>query len=176
MPTYFNGTNPLSWMKKARQLWGSVDYSWQRWVINYTSDNQSRFLSSLGINDFKSMAYWLVSTIGLITCVLAWFILKTKRTNVDKELIMYQLFCKKLAKTGVYKGKGETAQDFSRRIQKQYPEQADSINKITSIFIKIRYQKELAEEDFILLKKEVGDFKFKKSSIRCKKSSVIFIN
>ncbi len=162
MPVNINATKALSWIKKARQLWGSVDYSWQRWVINYTSENQSKFLSSLGINDFKSMAYWLVSAIGLITLVLAWFILKTRKTNVDKELLMYQLFCRKLAKAGVYKSKGETAMNFSRRIQKQYPEQADGINKITSIFIKIRYQKELAEEDFVLLKKEVASFEFKK--------------
>ena len=67
----------------------------------------------------------------------------------------------KSAKAGVYKGKGETAQGFSTRIQKQYPEQADGINKITSIFIKIRYQKELAEDDFDLLKKEVAGFKVK---------------
>ncbi len=162
MPVNINAIKALSWMKKARQLWGSVDYSWQRWVINYTSENQSKFLSSFGINDFKSMAYSLVSTIGLITLVLAWFILKTRQTKIDKELLVYQLFCRKLAKAGVYKSKGETAQNFSRRIQKQYPEQADGINKITSIFIKIRYQKELAEEDFILLRKEVVGFKLKK--------------
>ena len=159
MPNNINASKAFSWMKKARQLWGSVDYSWQRWVINYTSENQSKFLSSLGINDFKSMAYSLVSTIGLITLVLAWFILKSKKTNVDKELLVYQLFCKKLAKAGTYKGKGETAQDFSRRIQKQYPELAGKIISITSVFIKIRYQKELAEEDFVLLEKEVENFK-----------------
>jgi hypothetical protein len=159
MPIDINTTRAFSWMKQARQLWGSVDYSWQRWVINYTSENQSKFLSSLGINNFKSMAYSLVSTIGLITLVLAWFILKSTTTNVDKELLVYQLFCKKLAKAGVYKGKGETAQNFSRRIQKQFPELADVINNITSVFIKIRYQKELTEEDFVLLKKEVARFK-----------------
>jgi len=161
MPVNINAAKAFSWMKNARQLWGSVDYSWQRWVINYTSDSQSKFLSSLGINDFTSMAYSLVLIICFITVVLAWFILKNKQTPVDKELRVYQLFCKKLAKAGVYKGNGETAQDFSRRLQKQYPEHADGINKITSFFIKIRYQKELAEEDFIFLKKEVGNFKLK---------------
>lgn len=162
MSVNINATKALSWMKKARQLWGSVDYSWQRWVINYTSENQSKFLSSLGIYDFKTMAYWLVFAIGLMTLVLAWFILKVRPTKIDKELKVYQLFCKKIAKAGVYKGKGETAQDFSSRIQKQYPDLADGINKITAIFIKIRYQKELGEGDFVLLKKEVADFKFKK--------------
>ena len=161
MPIDFNATRAFTWMKQARQLWGSVDYSWQRWVINYTSENQSMFLSTLGINDFKSMAYWLVSAIGLITCILAWFILKVRPTKIEKELKVYQLFCKKLAKAGVYKGRGETAQDFSKRIQKQYPELTDKINNITSVFIKIRYQKELTEEDYVLLEKEVANFKLK---------------
>ena len=121
MPIDINTTRAFSWMKQARQLWGSVDYSWQRWVINYTSENQSKFLSSLGINNFKSMAYSLVSTIGLITLVLAWFILKSTTTNVDKELLVYQLFCKKLAKAGTYKGKGETAQIFPDAFKNNSP-------------------------------------------------------
>lgn len=157
-PILINSSQALSWMKKARQLWGSVDYNWQRWVINYTGDNQSKFLSSLGIHDIKTMIYWMVGCIAVITLFLSWTILKNKRQKPDKVLLLYQQFCKKLAKAGFHKESSETAQNFSLRIQKQYPELADKANKITAIFIKLRYQKEWTENDLIQLKKQVLNF------------------
>lgn len=149
----------LSWMKTTKQLWGGINYSWQRWVINYSTKNQTNFLSSIGINDIKSMAYWLVASIGLITFLLAWVILKTKSIKVDKELMLYQLYCKKLEKAGIDKKLGETAIDFSMRVQKQRPDIAREVEKITNIFIRLRYGKELMQEDFMLLKNEVSNLK-----------------
>lgn len=158
-PTLINAENALSWIKQARQLWGNVDYNWQRWVINYTSANQSKFLSSLGINNIKSMAYWLVISISVITIFLAWNILKNSTFKIDKELKLYQLFCKKLARAGLHKNRGETAQSFSRTIQNQRPDLAQKVKKITSLFIKIRYQKNVSDQDHLLLKTLVLNFK-----------------
>ena len=154
-----NATKVVSWMKSARQLWGSIDYSWQRWVINYTSKNQAKFLSSLGINGIKTMVYWLLVTLAFITLFLAWFILKTKQLKIDQELMLYRHFCKKLAKAGFNKKTGETEQNFSIRIKNQRPDLADKVEEITAIFIRLRYQKDLADDDFVLLKTEIANFK-----------------
>ncbi|MCK5121681.1 MAG: DUF3488 domain-containing transglutaminase family protein [Methylococcales bacterium] len=158
-PVHVNASKALSWMKQATQAWGSIEYSWQRWVINYTSDTQFKFLASLGIHSIKSMVYWLVGSIGLITCFLAWLILKNKASKLDKELILYQQFCKKLAKAGIYKQRGETALGFSLRAQKQRPDLADNINKITEFFIRIRYEKQTEDEFSSLLKQAIAQFK-----------------
>ncbi len=156
---HVNAGKALAWMKQLRQAWRSVDYGWQRWVINYSSANQSEFLASLGIHSIKSMIYWLVASIGLITGFLAWFILNNKPSKIDKELILYQQFCKKLAKAGIHKQNGETARAFSLRAQKQHPELADKINKITGIFIHLRYEKPLADDNFYSLKRAIAHFK-----------------
>lgn len=159
-PILIDASNAVLWIKQARQLWGSVDYNWQRWVINY-SNNQSNFLSSLGISGIKSMAYWLFISLSLITAFLAWSILKNSRLKTDKELKQYQLFCKKLAKAGFHKNQGETAQSFSSYIQQQRPDLADKVEKITALFIKIRYQQSPTKEDNLLLKTLICDFKTK---------------
>ncbi|MCK4840488.1 MAG: DUF3488 domain-containing transglutaminase family protein [Methylococcales bacterium] len=158
-PVYVNASKAMSWMKQVRQAWRSVDYGWQRWVINYTSANQSKFLDTLGIRSIKSMVYWLMVAIGLIALCLAFVILKNKRSKIDKELMLYQQFCKKLAKAGIHKQNGETASTFSLRAQKQCPELADKINKISCIFIRLRYEKSLAEDDFSSFKRAVTSFK-----------------
>ncbi len=158
-PANINVSRALSWMKSAKQLWSGIDYSWQRWVINYSTVNQSKFLSSLGINNISSMVQWLVASIALITCILAWTIFKTRQTKIAEELILYQRYCKKLARAGVYKKAGETAINFSIRVQHLRPDIAEEVKKITAIYIRLRYEQILAKEDFILLKNKVASFK-----------------
>jgi len=68
-------------LQQARQLWSSVDYSWQRWVINYDNKSQSSFLSLFGISDLKAMIYWMIAVIGLITALLCWFLLRQKNES-----------------------------------------------------------------------------------------------
>jgi hypothetical protein len=147
------------WLKQARQLWGSVDYNWQRWVINYDNKSQSNFLSSFGINDLKTMIYWMITVIGLIAAVLCWFLLYQKPKTADKVLLIYNRFCKKLAKHGLVKSAGEGAKDFAERVKIKLPEQAADIDRITAAFIKLRYGRAATSEDLQQLKTLVGLFR-----------------
>lgn len=150
------------WMKNARQAWSSIDYSWQRWVINYNGDSQFTFLSSLGLGSIKAQTYWFIGIITLLTFLIAWFLLKTKKVRVEKELQIYHVFCKKLAKAGFNKNRGESALSFSLRVQQQHPDLAQKIAKIIYLFNKIRYGDHEVENEYIELKKAVKDFKLKK--------------
>lgn len=161
-PMFTDASKALSWMKQARQLWSNIDYSWQRWVINYDSNNQSKFLSSWGIDDIKTIFYWLLSSIAFITAILAWIILRKKQRKIEKEQMLYLLFCKKMAKAGVEKQAGETVQSFCLRIQKQCPELAEQVLKITKIYTRLRYEKNAMEDDMLLLKTEIAALKVTK--------------
>jgi transglutaminase-like putative cysteine protease len=160
-PIFANAGKAMSWMKQARQMWSNVDYSWQRWVINYSSENQTKFLSSLGINDIKSILYWLFGSIGFVTAVLAWAILRKKHVSISEELMLYQLFCKKMAKVGFDKKAGETAQTFSLRIQNQRPDLAGKVINIAMIYTRLRYEKSSVGDDLILLKREVASLRIR---------------
>ncbi|MGZ5057528.1 MAG: transglutaminase TgpA family protein [Methylobacter sp.] len=148
-----------NWLKQARQLWSSVDYSWQRWVINYDNKSQTRFLSAFGINDLKTMIYWMIAAVALITAVLSWFLLYRKPKSADKILLVYNRFCKKLAKHGLLKGTGEGAKDFAERVKIKLPEQAEDIDQITGVFIKLRYGHSATNEDLQRLKTLVALFR-----------------
>lgn len=148
-----------NWLKQARQLWGNVDYNWQRWVINYDNKSQSNFLSSFGINDVKTMIYWMIAVIASITAVLCWFLLYQKPKAADKVVLIYNRFCKKLVKHELIRGAGEGVKDFSERVKIKLPVQAEQIDQITSLFIKLRYGRMASEEDLQQLKTLVGLFK-----------------
>jgi len=152
----------VDWLKNAQQLWGNVDYQWQRWVINYDNKNQSQFLSSLGISDLKTMIYWMAGIIGVITAVLCWLLLRNPSKTVDPAVLAYQRFCKKLAKNGLRKKPGEGAKDFATRAKKSLPEQAAGIEHITQLFIKLRYGKQHGKNDLLQLNRMVAAFNGKR--------------
>lgn len=147
-----------NWLKQAGQLWGNVDYNWQRWVINYDNKSQSNLLSSFGINDLKTLAYWMIAVITSIATALYWFLLYQKPKAADKVLLIYNRFCKKLAKQGLIRGMGEGARDFAERVKIKLPEQAADIDQITEVFIKLRYGRIATDEDLRQLKTLVGLF------------------
>ena len=148
-----------SWLNQSRQLWNSVDYSWQRWVINYDNNSQASFLSSFGINDLKTMIYWMITVISAITALLCWLLLYQKQHSADKVLLLYNRYCKKLARHGLFRNTGEGVKDFAERVKLKLPERAGNIDQITALFIKLRYGRTATEEDFQQLKTLVGLFR-----------------
>jgi hypothetical protein len=145
----------LNWLKRGRQLWQSVDYSWQRWVINYNSANQAQFLQRLGIEGANALLKWLIGGVLVITLPLAWLLLRQKLPVKDKALKYYLRFCAKLAKAGTKIHIGEGARAFAERAKNQHPDLADQIEHITALFIRLRYQANAQPSDFIELKKQV---------------------
>lgn len=153
-----NESAALNWLKRSRQLWQSIDYNWQRWVINYSGANQMRFLQSLGIDGIAALAKWLVGGLIMATLPLAWWLLKQPKKPADKTLVIYRRFCNKLAKAGAVIRRGEGAKDFAERVKKQRPELAAQIEQITALFIRLRYQADATAADLRRLKMLVDAF------------------
>lgn len=145
--------------KQARQLWGHADYNWQRWVINYNNANQSSFMSSFGITDMKTMVYWMMGFVGIITAILSLFLLHQRPKPVDRSLLVYNKFLKKLTKVGLTKNIGEGARDFAERIKPKLPDYTANIELITAAFIEQRYGIKPTEENFKELARLVRLFK-----------------
>ncbi|HEY8219189.1 MAG TPA: DUF4129 domain-containing protein, partial [Methylobacter sp.] len=76
-----------------------------------------------------------------------------------KVLLIYNRFCKKLAKHGLARGLGEGVKDFAERAKIKMPGQAAAIDQITAVFIKLRYGRAASNEDLQQLKTLVGLFK-----------------
>jgi len=158
-PAGDNALTAYHWLKQARQLWGHVDYNWQRWIINYNTLNQSKFLSSLGIGNIKAMLYWMIGCIGVITAILSWILLRRKQKTTDKVLRTYKRFCQKLAKHGLARGVAEGERAFAERIKAKLPERAADIDRITDVFVKLRYARVSTPEDFKRFRQWVNLFK-----------------
>jgi transglutaminase-like putative cysteine protease len=150
----------VSLLKQARLIWGTVDYGWQRWIINYNSTHQASFLAGFGIKDSRAMLNWLAAILLAVTGTLSLAILHQRRRRlVDPALRIYARFCSKLARKGLVKGAGEGAKDFAERVKAALPEHADEVNGITGIFMNLRYGRRPDPKDIARLKRRVAAFK-----------------
>ncbi len=145
----------LSWLKRGRQLWQSIDYGWQRWVINYDTRNQRQFLHLLGIDGMGALVKALAGGVALIILPLAWWLLRQPRSRIDRAVVYYQQFLAKLAKADIQIAVGEGPADFCRRARQQRPELAAQIEQITALFIRLRYQDDAREGDLQALKQQI---------------------
>ncbi|MDD2761182.1 MAG: DUF3488 and transglutaminase-like domain-containing protein [Methylomonas sp.] len=149
----------LRWLKSSRQLWQSVDYNWQRWVINYHGASQMQFMHWLGIKDVSTLTMWFAASIGLITLPLAWWLLRLKTVTTDRAVKYYRKFCVKMARAGIEIQAGEGAKDFAERAKILRPELALQVEQITRHFIRLRYQADAGPDDLRRLKILVADFR-----------------
>jgi transglutaminase-like putative cysteine protease len=147
------------WLKQVQQMWQSVDYSWQRWVINYDRSSQNNFLSLFNILNVRAMLYAMMAAIALITLILAYFLLRDSRQPVDKIVLTYTKFCQKLHKVQLQRRHNEGARDFAHRACESLPQHQKEIMAITDLYIALRYGKNPAPQLLQQLNKLVATFK-----------------
>ncbi|MDT8406244.1 MAG: DUF3488 and transglutaminase-like domain-containing protein [Methylococcales bacterium] len=150
----------LGWLAQARQLWGSVDYTWQRWIINYRSASQEQLLARWGIADLRAMLVWLGGLLLLFTLLLTAALLwRGRRQPVASEVKYYQQFCAHCARLGAPRRIGEGPWDYGQRLQRQFPEQAKAIAAISEAFVALRYHREPAPGSLRRLRQQVKQFR-----------------
>ncbi len=149
----------ISWMRQARSLWSSVDYSWQRWIINYDRKKQFNFLSGLGINTLKTLLYWLLGLLAVVTGLLAISVFRKSKQKQDKAQQYYQKACQKIAKNGLVRQASEAPISFLKRVTPQLPaKDRQSFAHITSLYLQIRYGKNHKQQHLVELKKAVDKY------------------
>lgn len=146
----------LRWLRQSRQLWQSIDYNWQRWVINYHGASQRQFLEWLGIKDIGDWAKSLVISTLVLTAPLAFYLLRRKTLAADKAMRYYRRFCAKMARAGMPIQPGEGAKHFGERIICQKPQLSPLVEQITATFVRLRYQADAKTSDLQTLKSLVG--------------------
>lgn len=149
----------MNWLKTARHLWENVDYSWQRWIINYNNQNQAQFLKTFGIHNLQVMMYWLMYFMALIFALSTWFLLKKQNRTADEALVIYEKFCRKLEKNGLTRKPTEGFKDFSQRAASEMPHLSIQISEVTALFLKIRYGKHYLDKEYLKELKKIATLK-----------------
>ncbi|MGL4996189.1 MAG: DUF4129 domain-containing protein, partial [Deefgea sp.] len=68
-----------------------------------------------------------------------WLILSNRPPPIDMASVLYQRYCKQLAKYQLKRAPHETVTQFALRCQTALPEHANAILKITNLYTQARY-------------------------------------
>lgn len=124
----------------VKNNWRALNNAWDLWVPSYGQALQQKFLSMLGMKDpsWKQMTVWLLSLILLIFTAVYFFVFRHSKIELEKRL--YDKFCRKLKKKGIVRRANEGPRDFASRAIKTLPACNEQIDKITDLYIELRYQ------------------------------------
>ncbi len=132
----------FDWLRQARYAWDAVANSWNQWVLGYNTDRQTRFLAQLGLAEvtWQNMVIILIAVSGAIILALSLALLfRTGARRPDPVQRAYLSYCNAMAKRGAARRPSEGPRDFAARISMQFPELRETAQKISALYVSLRY-------------------------------------
>ncbi len=130
----------IGWLNGLRFGWDSLNYGWQRWVLDYQGDRQLAVLRGLfGKADAHKLGMLMVGAGALLVTLLALFLLKPWQRHRDAQLRQFQRFERMLVRQGFVRQAGEGARDFAERAATQLPDVAGLVRDFARLYEQARY-------------------------------------
>ncbi len=137
----------IGWLNELRFGWDSLNYGWQRWVLNYQGERQLEVLQGLfGKIDARKLGLLMVAVGALLIGLLAIILFKPWQRERDAQLRQFRRFERLLARHGISRLAGEGARDFARRAAAQLPDAAEPITDFSSLYEQARYAGQPADK------------------------------
>lgn len=151
----------IAWLNKIRLQLDAINYSWQLFVLNYDSDSQTQLFSRVfGKISMTQMGLALMGFWMLFLLPVAIALMRGQRSaRLDPATLLYQDFCRKLARIDLKRGRSEAPTDFAGRVSAVRPDLAAEVGSITRLYDAISYRSRTSEEALALLRKQVRGFR-----------------
>jgi transglutaminase-like putative cysteine protease len=134
--------NSFDWLKQARYAWDAVANTWNQWVLGYNPDRQMRFLAQFGLAEvtWQNMVIILTAVSGIIILALSLALLiRINAQRPDPVQRTYLSYCDAMAKRGAARKPSEGPRDFAARVSMQFPELRETAQKISALYVSLRY-------------------------------------
>lgn len=130
-------------LRELRLAWDNVNYQWDLRVLNFDDDSQRVFLGVLGFTDrdWPEVLLWCAVGAALILAAIALWLRRPARPHGDLAMRTYARFCRRLAAAGLPRADEEGPLDFCKRAAAFFPRHAESIQKISDLYVQLRYAK-----------------------------------
>ncbi|WP_022664647.1 transglutaminase TgpA family protein [Desulfospira joergensenii] len=156
----------ISIFKKLEYLMESINLRWEAWFTGFSHEAQKALLQRLGIltplSPAKTMALFLGGT-GLVLVLFFLFLRRIHGSSFssrDPVKKAYLEFCRRLARAGLPpKAQGQGAVDYASRICRERPDLKFEVERISDLYVRIRFHRNSPEELKFVLKKRIKEFK-----------------
>jgi protein-glutamine gamma-glutamyltransferase len=136
-----NNETAMRLWQRLRNTVDMVNYQWAQWVLGYGPERQKLFMKKFGFSsiDWKQLTFALFIFLGTIIAAIAAYVFNKTPKSTEPAKMYYDIFCKKLAKTGTPRKSYEGPVDFAERVSNSRQDLKSEIKKITDLYISIRY-------------------------------------
>jgi len=149
-------------LRQVRFGWDMVNYNWHKWVLGYSHKRQHELLSKLGmgLDTVRGMAYAMLLGLGGLMLVFAAAMLwRLRDAPRDPVVAAYRRFCAKLAGVGLVRRAEEGPGDYAARVAEARPELAASVERITGLYVALRYRRQPDPSTLKRLRQAVWSFR-----------------
>jgi hypothetical protein len=149
-------------LMQLQQAWDAVDSAWNEWILGYGPDQQIAFLRSLGIHDpdWRTLAAFLGATLAaLIVGLTLWTAWRYRPPPADEVQRLYRRYARRLARRGIRREPWEGPLDYCERSAAGLPAFAGAIHRITTCYVRLRYQGETQKSELDRMRKLVRSFR-----------------
>lgn len=135
-------------LNELRLRFDTIDYAWNRWVLNYDRDNQYQLFSRLFDVVTRAKIVLAVSVFMLaFTALFAVLILRRPTLKPQAPATrLYLKLCRLLEKLGYPRAVGETPGQYCQRLAKERPAWAQTLEQITLAYEQLAYEGIAGEE------------------------------
>ncbi len=133
--------NKMKWLNGLRQQLDLLQYSWQRFVLNFDSTTQQNFLKNM-FGEMSIQKTMLIVGGFFAAIILLWvgFLGLAKKRNIEApEHQLYRRFCDLLAKKGIEREIAQTPEAFSQLAATKLPDFAEAIREFTRNYSALCY-------------------------------------
>jgi hypothetical protein len=151
-----------AWLMQLRMTWDTLNNDWNQWVLGYGQERQYDLLSRLGFEmaSWKELTVGMAAGVGALLLAFSGFMLwRRVPVGADPAAVIYQRFCRKLARTGIVRQPNEGPTDFAQRTAMLRPDLALSAASISALYIALRYAPHPNASDLRQLGKRVRAFR-----------------
>jgi transglutaminase-like putative cysteine protease len=130
-----------AWLRPLRLGWDLLNNRWNQWVLGYNQDRQRQFLAGLNpmLATLRGMISLLVIMATATLLLLSLRLLGQRRSRGDRTVRAYARFCARLGRLGLPRAPAEGAEAFGRRAAQARPDLAEEIDRITRLYVDLRY-------------------------------------
>ncbi len=142
---------------QLRQVWDSINHGWNQWVLGFDKEQQAKLLKRLGMKDnsMQNLLLTMVVIVLLIVAAITAAVLLKRPRQKDPLQRYYQRFCDSLARHGTVRKSNEGPMDFARRACEEQPALCEQINRVTLLYIALRYQPQCEQTSLAEFKRAV---------------------
>lgn len=126
---------------RLHQRFDALEYSWNRWVLNYNGDSQAGLLERLlGVNSpwRVGLAFTLLCAAIFTGFVLLNLALKQRQAATDEYKLLKPLV-RKLKRCGISRRPGETLGQLAERISSSHPQLSESLTEVNYWYTRAVY-------------------------------------